>query len=208
MILCDGNITVGLADVSELDDDALFCAGLERVSDFRYDKVMRFRFRADRNLCLGAGLLLDRLLDKYGLREKDMAYETNEYGKPRFRDFPGLHFNLSHSDRFVAAVIGNVEMGIDIEVIRPFDKDLARYILSDQELSYLLSLPDSEKPRAFTRLWTLKESILKARGISLERHLLPSIPIVDGNISPSLPGYSFEEHNTPDYCLSFCCLNT
>ena len=201
------DIRILVADAAPLDSDALFDASMQRVSDTRQHKVLRYHFRRDRNLSLAAGLALDSLLSDYGLREKEMAYTLNANGKPRFRDYPDLHFNISHAAHYVVCAMGPVELGIDIEPVMPLDYDLVRSVLSAGELSYLLSLPQEEQPEGFARIWTLKESFLKALGIGLSK------PISDFEIIPTHPirisdncfsHFSFHEFGWQGYAAALC----
>ncbi len=205
------SISLLASDARPLERDALFRAGMERVSAYRREKVLRFRFRRDRNLSLAAGLLLDKLLSSYGLRERDMEYVENEHGKPYLRSRPDILFSVSHSGDYVVCAVGSVELGVDIEQITLPDWDVVRRCLSDSELSDLLSLPESERAERFTRLWTLKESYLKATGIGIGE----SFPAFD--ITPDRPprllelgnndnGYRFHEFGWTGYKGTLCVL--
>ena len=60
-------------------------------------------------------------------------------------------------------------VGIDIESIREYKDSLARYTMNDEELQRIASAerPDVE----FTRLWTLKEAVLKCRGTGINNDI-------------------------------------
>ena len=98
---------------------------LASVSEHRKRKAEAFRFEKDRRLCLLAGMLLDQLLEAYGLRECDMTYIENEYGKPLFAQHPELHFSLAHSEHMAAAALSTVPVGIDVEYLPAFPRDIA-----------------------------------------------------------------------------------
>ena len=95
-------------------------------------------------------------------------------GKPWLPDFPQLRFNLSHSGTSAAIVLcRGVEVGVDLEKVsgkvevkkaiarRFFHPDEQRWLAED-EADYLLR---------FTRLWSVKEAWLKARGTGLTQPL-------------------------------------
>ncbi|MFU2318509.1 4'-phosphopantetheinyl transferase family protein [Rahnella sp. PCH160] len=95
-------------------------------------------------------------------------------GKPWLPDFPWLRFNLSHSGTSAAIVLcRGVNVGVDLERIsgkvevkkaiacRFFHPDEQRWLAED-EAHYLLR---------FTRLWSVKEAWLKARGTGLTQSL-------------------------------------
>jgi 4'-phosphopantetheinyl transferase len=85
-----------------------------------------------------------------------------------------LRFNLSHTRG--AALIGVTqgrELGVDIEWQRPMDdlEAMARSVMSEEELELWKALEAGARFRAFYRVWTRKESYLKAIGLGLFRRL-------------------------------------
>jgi 4'-phosphopantetheinyl transferase len=100
-----------------------------------------------------------------------LRFEKTAFGKPWLKPAGRPHFNLSHCDSMVAcALSSNLEVGIDIE---PLDRvaapALVDWYCSPAEQHWLLGLPALSRPRGFVRMWTLKESVLKAAGCGL-RH--------------------------------------
>jgi len=76
--------------------------------------------------------------------------------------FRGTFWSLSHKPRFVAAVVGPVPIGIDIEEITPRTEGLLDYIASTAEWA----LADLSW-ETFFRFWTAKEAVLKTVGVGL-----------------------------------------
>lgn len=104
---------------------------------------------------------------RYALREEYGCPELPEtargiYGKPFFPEYPHIQFNISHSGEYVLCALGQKELGIDIEHTRASDERLYARVLSARERSWLERQKD--KKAAFIRLWTLKESYIKATG--------------------------------------------
>ncbi len=154
------------ADISPLEEDDVFERYFGLLSEFRREKVDRFRFRKDKNLSVGAGLLLNAGLSKYGLTEMEMQYGTYENGKPFFVNYPQLHFNLSHSGSKVTAVFSDHEVGCDIEQINGQNLKLAKRFFRDSEYQSILC--SAEPEQTFFRLWTLKESFMKVTGLGMK----------------------------------------
>ena len=152
-----------LADVRPLADEALFMRLLPCVSDARRAKVTAFRHEGARRLSLGAGLLLRFALHAEGLSAVEPC--LTEYGKPFFSELPDFHFNLSHSGDFVLCAVSPTPVGCDIEQPRQYDPALARRFFHSDERALLFSLPEEQQPAAFYRLWTCKESFMKAVGL-------------------------------------------
>lgn len=106
-------------------------------------------------------LLQQAVRDFAGLAEvPEFAYTDS--GKPFFREYPRLHFSLSHCDKAVACAVSDNPVGIDVETFRPFKDRLARYVCSDEE--YKAVTASSEPSQAFIELWTRKESLCKLLG--------------------------------------------
>ena len=155
-----------LASVEALRDPELFARGLSTVSEQRREKLARLRAEAPRLLSLGAALLLDRMLADADLPPAG-PFAFGEQGKPYLPDLPDVHFSLSHSGTRVLCALSDAELGCDVEGPRRFDPALARRFFHPDETAWLFSLPPREQDAAFLRLWTLKESYLKAVGLGL-----------------------------------------
>lgn len=160
-----------LADVRPLTDGALFSKLLPTVSAARQAKVAAFKNEAARRLSLGAGLLLRFALQEAGLTAGEPALTA--CGKPFFPALPDFHFSLSHSGERVLCAVSSSPIGCDIEQPRRYDPALARRFFHPDESALLFSLPEAEQPAAFFRLWTCKESFMKAIGLGL------SLPLSD-----------------------------
>ncbi len=140
----------------------------KKLSPVRRQKADGYRFIKDKRLSVGAGVLLDKGLSYYGLEEADVELSYNENGKPFLPAFPEIHFNLSHSETMVFTVFADTEAGCDIEKTRPADLSVARRFFCAGEYNYIAGQKSEKKQQeAFCRLWTLKESFVKAEGTGL-----------------------------------------
>uniref|UniRef100_A0A7C9AL35 holo-[acyl-carrier-protein] synthase n=1 Tax=Opuntia streptacantha TaxID=393608 RepID=A0A7C9AL35_OPUST len=83
---------------------------------------------------------------------------------------PPLHFNLSHTSSMVACgITAHSPVGIDVEekkrIIKHDVMSFARRFFSPHEVEHLASISDPEKrQQELIKLWTLKESYVKALG--------------------------------------------
>ena len=69
----------------------------------------------------------------------------------------------------MAAAIADSPIGVDIEAVNPglsAERLSARYLLKE-ETDKILSLPEEERPEAFTRLFSEREAVAKRRDIPL-----------------------------------------
>lgn len=133
----------------------------------------------DESLC--ARVLLKYILCRY-FYVKDFTLCKAENGKPYLKG-NGLHFNFSHCLKRVVCTVSEVKVGCDVQDIRHLNERVTMRFFAPEECD-ALSLSD-KKDEHFTKLWTLKEAILKYKG--------------DG-ISAGLGHYRFNEFLT---CESF-----
>jgi 4'-phosphopantetheinyl transferase len=106
-----------------------------------------------------------------------IRFRRGEHGKPFLESDHGadsLQFNLSHShDLAVVAVTRGAEIGVDLEKVRerPSAERLAARFFAEGERAALAAVSAAEKERMFFRLWTRKESHIKATGTGLSVNL-------------------------------------
>ncbi|MEI3167924.1 MAG: 4'-phosphopantetheinyl transferase superfamily protein [Lachnospiraceae bacterium] len=179
-----------------------------RLSAARQEKIDRLRYAADRRLSLGAGLLLDQGLKRFGLRERTEAFGTVENGKPCLLHHPEIQFNLSHSGSMVMAAFSSCPVGCDVEKKQKARMDVAKRFFAPAEQRALLAAEtEEERDILFSRLWTLKESYLKVGGQGMAM-ALDSFTIALGGqpvlVERKKARYRFQEFSLPDYCASVC----
>ena len=201
-----------VANVKPLGRNGMLEASLKRLSPYRREKTLRYRFDRGKWLSAGAGLLLDYMLKDYGLCERDMQYIEGEHGKPAFANHPQLHFNLSHSNSLVACAMGDKPVGVDVQHMVKLRQGLVRYTMSTQEIAKLEAMGTiEEKSMFFTQLWTLKESYVKATGRGLT-HEFPSFDINEQGevtaLSALSPTATFKLTNLTDAIVSVAIINT
>lgn len=113
----------------------------------------------------GRLLLKQAVQAAYNLNSDTLKIALGEHGKPFFFDKPKLQFNISHSGDYVAVMVGDKALGVDIQIIRPVKKRLTEKLCNEGEREYVYGSVD--KDRAFIKLWTLKESYIKAIGTGM-----------------------------------------
>jgi len=105
-----------------------------------------------------------------GLEPAALSFSLNPYGKPSLVQAPSFHFSLSHSeDEAMLAVSDTLVVGADVERVRAVDHlDLAyRYFHADEAAAIAAHARPEDQRRAFFRIWTLKEAVVKALGLGL-----------------------------------------
>lgn len=139
---------------------------------FEQERADRFRQSKDHNVYVGARWLLRSVLgNALGLEPGELRIECDRFGKPFLADVESPYqFNLSHTRNEIALVFSSEkEVGVDIESfeMRESAFDIAERFFHPEEVRDLLSVEGEERQRTFTRLWTLKEAIIKALGKGL-----------------------------------------
>ena len=166
-----------IASTDALRDEKRFARLKLTIPPARREKLDAFRHDGARRLSLAASLLLVRALQDEGLRADEIA--VTEYGKPYLPRLPDVHFSLSHSGDTALCAVSPKEIGCDIEAPHRYDEKIAKRFFHSAEQEWLFSRPADEQADAFFRLWTCKESFIKAIGLGLSLPL-DSFAVIPG----------------------------
>jgi 4'-phosphopantetheinyl transferase len=131
-------------------------------------KSGRFYHQADQQRFVISKVFRKILIGNY-LREplNNLKFGYTEMKKPILLGEPNFHFNISHSGKYVMFVFSPVACGVDVEIMHPDfpSKSIMDFCYSPEEQAFVL---DSPNPiHSFYRIWTAKESLLKAIGAGL-----------------------------------------
>lgn len=162
---------------------------IQELSDTQYQRWYALmdrerRKRAD-HLCFSddkkrtvAGEMLARkaISEWCNVPVESIYFKRTEYGKP-FAAGLSVEFNISHSGNIVVCAISDYPVGIDVEVIRPIDLNMAKRICTDKDLTYLFAHSPLDKALTeyeehdmlirFFRIWTAKEAYFKCLGTGI-----------------------------------------
>ena len=154
---------------------------LEKILDpEEKSKAIRFHQKTDQQRFIISKAVLRILLSRYLAADpKEIRFESGKNKKPELKNnfWPELHFNISHSGNWILIAISNQQIGIDVEEMNAFFnyKNLLPFSFSREEAAFI---ENSDLPyNNFYRLWTRKESLLKATGKGLVDQLshVPSL---------------------------------
>ena len=131
------------------------------------DRAARFVHASHASQFRAARGRMRKILSGYLNRDPaSLNFGYHPQGKPYLKDGP--LFNLSHSGRLAALVVGgDCELGIDIEAFRPVEHDIADRFFSPIEVMSLNAIPPDQWVDGFFRCWTRKEAVIKALGPGL-----------------------------------------
>ncbi|WP_339847484.1 4'-phosphopantetheinyl transferase superfamily protein [Paenibacillus sp. FSL W7-1088] len=189
-------ITIQVLQVPAELPEAYWNLFLSRVSEERRGQASRFVHQADAyRSVLGEVLTRVTLSKLTGLRPEELSFTRNKYGKPALSQHADVQFNVSHSGDWIALISGgDADLGLDVEKIAPTDMKIAERFFSLTESQFLDAEPTEMQLETFYRLWTLKESYIKAVGMGLSMPLdsFSMIRNADGNWhSPEAAAYPF-----------------
>lgn len=153
-------------------------------------------------------MLFSLLYEIYGICADESMIISGEHGKPYIRGHENIFFNISHCDCAIAIAFGESQLGVDVECIRrDVTQSLAKHICSRDEYEYLISSDNFKTD--FFRIWTLKESYIKAIGMGLSFSLKDINFIIDGErITCNQKNYSFSQYLFHDFVISLCYNNS
>lgn len=178
-------------DVPEDLSDKDVREALDQLPSWRLEKALSYKRPLDRFLCAKAYLLLrDALTQEYGYAG-DFSFVYGPCGKPALKERPDIHFSLSHCSSCVCCILSSSEVGIDVENIQ-YDADLSEMVLSERERESVLAA--ERKDIAFTRLWTMKESLLKRSGEGIRDDL-------KGLLEGKIPSFVLDINTQRGYVL-------
>ena len=146
--------------------------------------INKLRFNEDKCRCIAAGLLLNYALrqEKVGNHSEivmvdiikacdgyDKSYDYKikyqKKGKPYFKDYKELNFNITHSGKYVACAISDKPIGIDMEGNRKDVCSVARRFFNKDESEWVcMAESESEQKERFLKIWTFKEAYSKMTG--------------------------------------------
>lgn len=154
-----------VADLGEEQTEQLIAS----LPEWRREVALRFKHLQGRRECaVGYIELLRGLRLCFGIGGMP-AFAYNEHGKPYLKEYPDIHFSISHCKEAVGCLVADRPCGLDIEHIRKAKEDLVRHTMSPREAEEIYASPFPDV--AFTRLWTQKEAVLKLKGTGIVDNL-------------------------------------
>lgn len=145
----------------ELDDS--------RLSEYKKDRLSHLRNKENQKQSAAAEfLLISALQELFPSVALPLTFTVGEQGKPALL-IDGIHCSFSHSGNWAACAVSNGEIGLDLQVDSDGKLDIAQRFFTAEEYESICCAkhPDHE----FGKLWSLKESYIKALGIGLQRPL-------------------------------------
>lgn len=143
----------------------------QNLSEDELIRANKYKFEYLQNRFIVARSILRIILGKYlDIKPSNLIFKYSNKGKPvlaKNLNYLSIDFNVSHSENIALyAFTINHQIGVDIEHIRPIanlDK-LAERFFHPREYKLIRVLEPDKKQKMFFKIWTAKESYLKAVG--------------------------------------------
>ena len=157
----------------------IWCLNVESISMILFKKyldilpekvkneIIRYKFLRDQKCKLFGKILVQKYYEYNGFDLKWAAWNLNENGKPFVHG--AKKFNITHSGDYVCVAFSDVEVGLDIEMIKLLDYNALLSYLHIDEKRYISQALC--KLTAFYYVWTRKEAFYKANSVGIVRGL-------------------------------------
>lgn len=129
-------------------------------------RAVRLKIPAAQAQFMHGRATLRQILSQYtGIDPQALQLTYNLDGKPSLTD-ADIHFNLTHCDNLALLAVAAVPVGVDLERIRAVDAmdAITMTTFTEDERQYLSTISQDRKIYTFFKLWTAKESVMKALG--------------------------------------------
>lgn len=172
-----------------LCEEDILQKSVKYLDEERRKKAMLIKVKEKQAQSIGAGLLLQKLVQDYEngydcrktqsieliefkvsalledlLSKRELRYTIGKNGKSYLEGIP-VFFSLSHSGEYVFCAASKQEIGADIQIMRSINmQSLVKRFFSEREKQLLEQMPEREKEKAFYFLWTRKEAYGKLTG--------------------------------------------
>lgn len=191
-------------NITPLRNKFIFERNLSKVSKKRQEKIARLKRNDDKLRCLGAGLLIEFIKEKYNINDEIVI---DKFGKPHFLRTKDS-FNISHSGNYVVIAVSRFNIGIDIQRMEKNNQLVAERNFHQNECTYINEGEDENvKTQRFYEVWTVKEAYLKNVGIGLRKPLNSfEVNFAEGKAKiMDNPGYEILQMKLDErYIMSVC----
>ena len=157
--------------------------------------------QSSKNHSLLGRVLLSYILYKNG-KDNNLSFTYGSNEKPYLKDGRAF-FNISHSGDYVICSLSESEIGCDVQTVGKYNPRIAERFFTSYEKDFLQKSENQSED--FTRLWTLKESVLKKTGEGITGGL-DSFCFADCLTQNSFIkfGYHFRVSKLADAYISIC----
>ncbi len=133
---------------------------LKIIKKEKQEKIKKLVNQDDKKRSILGEYLLIESLKELKIDYDKINIKYNKNNKPYIEN-NNIFYNISHKGIYSCIIVSAKEVGIDIEEIKEFNKDILKYISSENEKRYINNNID------YYKLYTLKEAYFKMLGEDL-----------------------------------------
>lgn len=205
-----------LANVERFYDEQVLGEVMISLRAMDKDKVNSYKNNGDKARSLVSLLLREYVFEKV-LDVKNPSIRIADGGKPYLEDYSNFFFNISHSGSYVVCVIGNQEVGVDIQLHKKVSEGFGKRFFCREEMAYLETVAEEseitkvdmievdmtesgttedskEAEKRFFSIWTKKESYVKYLGTGMKEDFRKINVLSNSNVNfveyDDIQGYS------------------
>ncbi len=168
-----------------------FLLGFVRAE--KSERILRQKVKQNADeMLMGEILAMSAIKNVFQIPFSRQIIIEDSFGKPYLRDFPNIHFNISHCSGFVVCAVCDKPVGVDVQQITPFLLPVAKRICNEKELLQISESKNADSD--FTKLWTMKEAALKLKGTGIAK----------GDFKSCLEGVYTESKKTDGFWITVC----
>jgi len=182
-------------------EDSFSIPELSLFSDYRQSRIKQTSDELRKKQGAAGELLLYYAVKRIYPEETLPLNIVLDKGKAQHADRK-FFFNISHSDNIIACAVSDMEVGIDVQVEKKYNPQIAARFFSPYENELLIKAAEPDK--LFFKLWCMKESYVKmlGNGISYGLQSFSVDPLeMKTNDSSACFWYSYGN----GFHLSVCC---
>lgn len=154
------------------------CLALSSVQQVEKDRIVKYAFFKDAAATLAGRLLIRKFVSGVtGLSWDEFVLLRDEREKPCYPGLPNVSFNVSHQGAYtvLAGETGGAKIGVDVmemkytggKPLQEFFRVMYRQLTDREWQTVKESSQETIQERTFFRIWTLKESYIKATGTGM-----------------------------------------
>lgn len=164
----------------------------------KQNQIRKFHFDIDKKLSLLSDMFVRYLAcSLMHVKNSDLIFKKNKYGKPYIEGTMDFHYNISHTRNAIAVGISRKPIGIDVEKIKDYESEISKQFFSKNELQYIM-YKEENISRRFYEIWTKKEAYIKWVGKGLY------IPLATFDVLSKKLDCKIDTILTDDYLVSVC----
>ena len=157
-------IKVFWCSTSALEDTERYQRLLQQLPEERRSRTERLRRSSDRRSSLAGWLMFEAAMRAFGVPRECWQFRYGPLGKP-YLCVGDVQFSISHSGPVALCAAAEQELGADVQQPAHWNERLVSRVCTAQEEAWLWA--QSQPELAFFRLWTRKESLVKACGLGI-----------------------------------------